>query len=160
MSLIKHCSTKFHRMSARVEFLPALITRVVVGIVFVESGWGKLNNLPKVIEFFSSLGIPAPHLQAPFVAGLELVAGLLVLFGLATRFASVPLVGIMLVAIRTAKWEEIESLSSLFSLSEALYIVLLVWLIVKGAGRASVDSLLDKKYGCGAACSTPEKAGR
>ena len=62
-----------------------------MGLVFVTTGWGKLQNLDRVIEFFRSLGIPAPEYQAPFVAATELACGLLLVLGLGTRFAAVPI---------------------------------------------------------------------
>jgi putative oxidoreductase len=119
--------------------LPALLTRISIGVVFIESGWGKLHHLEKVVEFFTSLGIPAARLQAPFVATVELVCGALVLIGLFTRFAAIPLIGVMIVAILTAKLKEITMISDLFSMFEYLYIILLAWLAVAGAGAISID---------------------
>src|SRR5262245_20120292 len=116
----------------RFDFLPTLLARVVIGVVFVQSGWGKLHNLDKVIEFFTELGIPAPALQAPFVAGTELVCGALVLVGLATRIASVPLIATMVVAIATALWADLDGISGLFGTIEFLYIALLLGLVVRG----------------------------
>ena len=78
-------------------FLAVAVARVTVGWVFVESGWGKLHHLDKVQAFFESLGIPAASLQAPLVASLEFGGGLLLLAGLATRLASLPLMVIMAV---------------------------------------------------------------
>src|SRR4051794_7388777 len=89
-------------ITSKLEWLPGIVARVAIGYVFIQSGWGKLHHLDKVIQFFTSLGIPAPQLQAPFVAGVELVGGVLVLGGLFTRVASVPLIGTMVVAILTA----------------------------------------------------------
>jgi len=66
----------------------------------------------------------------------------------APGFASVPLIGIMLVAIRTAKWEDVSGLGSLFGLSEVLYIVLLIWLVIKGAGSLSMDRVIQNRCGC------------
>ncbi len=126
--------------SRRLVSLPPLLARVSVGLVFVTTGWGKLQHLDQVIEFFRSLGIPAPELQAPFVAATELSCGLLIVLGLATRFAAVPLVVTMLVAIRTALWEELEGTIDLFGREEYLFIVLLVWLAVAGAGAVSHDA--------------------
>lgn len=121
------------------DWLPGLLSRAILGFIFVQSGWGKFQHLDRVVEFFSSLGIPAAKLQAPFVAGVELVCGGLVLLGLATRVASVPLIGTMVVAIITAKWNDVHEVADLFGMSEFLYIVLLLWLILKGAGLLSVD---------------------
>src|SRR5277367_958557 len=78
-------------VAKKVDWLPATITRISLGMVFAESGWGKLHNLEKVTDFFKELGIPAAQLQAPFVSTNELVCGLLLIFGLFTRLASVPI---------------------------------------------------------------------
>ncbi len=127
------------------EWLPILIARITVGWVFAESGWGKLQHLDKVVEFFTSLGIPQPQLQAPFVAGVELICGLLIVLGFLTRIASVPLIITMIVAILTAKSEDLKSVSDLFGMSEYLYIVLLFWFIFSGGGKVALDSFLCKK---------------
>jgi putative oxidoreductase len=127
---------------ARLAWLPPLAARICVGWIFIESGWGKLHHLDKVIEFFRSLHIPAPEIQAPFAAGTELVCGSLILVGLLTRLASVPLIVVMTVALATAKRDDIGSLSDLFGLSEFLYILLLLWLVIAGGGAVSLDRLL------------------
>ncbi|MGH7337944.1 MAG: DoxX family protein, partial [Myxococcota bacterium] len=98
-----------------------------------------------VIEFFRSLGIPVPELQAPFVAAVELSCGTLLIVGLATRFAAVPLVITMMVAIRTALWEELEGTIDLFGREEYLFIVLLAWLAIAGAGAISLDALFARR---------------
>ena len=132
-------------VTSKLSWLPGLLSRIAIGFVFIQSGWGKLHHLDKVIQFFTSLGIPAPQLQAPFVAGVELVGGTLVLIGLFTRIASVPLIGTMVVAILTAKQGDIHDLGDLLFMPEFLFIVLLLWLIIKGTGALSVDKLLAKK---------------
>src|SRR4051812_37399468 len=80
-----------------------LLVRISVGVVFAMTGWGKLHHLEDIIEFFRSLGIPYPELQAPLVAGLELVGGSLLVVGFCSRLVSVPLIGTMVVAMVTAK---------------------------------------------------------
>jgi putative oxidoreductase len=135
----------FHFVQEKLGWVGPTLARVVVGWVFLESGWGKLHNLDKVIGFFTELGIPAPQLQAPFVATVELVGGLCLLLGLATRLISVPLSFTMVVAIATAKKDELHELSDLFAMSEFLYIALMAWLIVASAGPLSVDRLIANK---------------
>lgn len=61
----------------KLDSLPLLIARLSVGWVMVESGYGKLGKLPDVVEYFRTLGIPAPEIQAPFAAGSELLFGAL-----------------------------------------------------------------------------------
>ncbi|MDB5051368.1 MAG: DoxX family protein [Fibrobacteres bacterium] len=126
-------------------WLPPLIARITVGWVFVESGWGKLHHLDKVTGFFTDLGLPAPAFHAHLVATTEFAGGLLLLAGLFTRIASVPLTIIMFVAIATAKKSELHGFSDLIGFSEYLYMVLLAWLIVSGPGLLALDSLIARK---------------
>jgi putative oxidoreductase len=126
----------------RLQWLPPTLARFTVGWVFLWSGWGKLHSLDKIVEFFGSLGIPYPELQAPFASGTEFVCGVLLLAGLFTRVASVPLVVTMIVAIVTAQRENVAGLGDLFGLVEFLYITLLIWIGVAGAGPLSLDHLL------------------
>jgi putative oxidoreductase len=128
-------------------WLPPLAARVAVGLVFVTAGWGKLHNLANVVEFFRSLGIPAPELQAPFVAAVELFGGLLLVLGLGTRFVAVPLACTMIVAIATALWPDLEGAIDLLGKSELVYIVIFAWLAVAGAGAVSLDALVARALG-------------
>ena len=50
------------------RWLPPLVARVTLGWTSFQSGWGKLHNIPKVVGFFTELGIPAPEFQARLVA--------------------------------------------------------------------------------------------
>jgi putative oxidoreductase len=133
------------RLAPQLGWLPLLAARLTVGWVFLQTGWGKLHNLEGVTEFFASLGIPAPELQAPLVAGIEFGGGILLLLGLATRFVALPLIGVMLVAIRTALWDDIDALSDLLGLAEFGYVVMLAGLVVFGAGAVSVDRLVRRR---------------
>ena len=132
-------------VTARLRWLPATLARLTLGWVFLLSGWGKLHGLPEVIEYFRSLGIPAPQIQAPFASSVEFLCGALLLLGLGSRFAAVPLVVVMLVAIGTARREELTSIGALFGFIEYLYIVLLTYVIVEGPGPLSVDALLGRR---------------
>ncbi len=133
------------KVAGRLGWLPPTLARLTVGWVFLTSGWGKLHALPKIIDYFRELGIPAPQIQAPFSSGMELVCGLLVLLGLATRVASIPLIIIMSVAIATARKDDLSSIPDLFTFIEYLYIVLLVWLGIAGPGPLSLDHLLGRR---------------
>jgi putative oxidoreductase len=126
----------------KTDGLPPLLARLLLAVVFVQSGWGKLHNLSNVVDFFQSLGIPFPALQAPFVAGVEFFGGLLVLGGLLTPPASFLLACTMVVAIATARWSDVTSLGSFAALPEASYLILLLWLVWNGAGKVSLDHLL------------------
>jgi putative oxidoreductase len=126
----------------RVTWVGSLALRLSLGAVFIGTGWGKLQNLEGVTSFFTELGIPFPAAQAAMVAGVELVGGTLILLGLFTRFAALPLMATMLVAILTAKRPEISSIRSLLAFEEFTYLAGFLWLFVAGAGKASLDALL------------------
>jgi putative oxidoreductase len=137
-----------NRIRALLDFfgwLPPLVARIVVGWVFVESGWGKLHHIDKVIGFFTDLGLPAPAFQAHLVATTEFAGGLALLLGLLTRIASIPLMVIMFVAIATAKKDELHGFSDLIGFSEFLYMVLLFWLLITGPGKIALDTLLARR---------------
>ena len=145
MNILARIHVLTDRIQPSLEWLPLLLARFICGWIFLWSGWGKLHNLEDVTAFFMDLGIPAASIQAPMIASLELVGGALLLVGLGTRFFSFMLSCTMVVALITAKREEIESLGDLFGLSEFLYIALFVVLIVRGAGVVSVDTLVRKR---------------
>jgi putative oxidoreductase len=128
--------------TATIVFLPPLLARIAVGVVFVSTGWGKLHNLDHVVDFFRQLGIPAPELQAPFVASVELLGGISLLLGFATRVMAVPLMGTMVVAIVTAIWPDAEGLVDLLGKVEVLYLIVFAWMAVAGPGAASMDAVL------------------
>ena len=126
----------------RFSWIGPLALRLSLGAVFLGTGWGKLHNLGQVTGFFTELGIPFPGAQAAMVSVVELVGGALILLGLFTRLAALPLMCVMLVAILTAKRPEIDGIRSLLAFEEFTYLAGFLWLFVAGAGRASLDALL------------------
>lgn len=130
------------RIAHPLRWLAPLVARVTVGYVFVLSGWGKLNNLPKVIESFAGWGIPNAEALAPIVSAVEFGGGILLLLGLCTRIAAVPLAIIMIVTIRAALWGQVVSLESLLGLKELAYLAIFLWLAVAGPGAISLDRVL------------------
>jgi putative oxidoreductase len=126
----------------------------VIGAAFVQTGWGKLQHLDSFRAYFEQLGIPLAGLQAPFVAGLELVGGALLVLGLGTRIAAALLSGVMLVAMATAVWPGLESWRALPGTIEAIYFSTFVYLAVHGAGAISFDRLVARRVGFSAALRT------
>src|SRR3989449_7014205 len=121
---MRHLANLVTQIYARldgVEWLVRLVIRVAVGLEFFGSGLGKLGKLGGFIQYFRSLGIPAPEIQAPFVASAELVCGALIAAGLATRPAALMLCGVMTVAIVTAAAPEKHITETWHGLLEFLY---------------------------------------
>jgi putative oxidoreductase len=133
------------RVAAHLQWLAPLFARIVVGWVFLLSGWGKLHNLPRVTENFIGWGIPFPHVLTPFVSGVEFFGGLFLLLGLLTRISAGALGITMIVAIASAKWADVDSLATLLGFDETEYLALFLWLAIAGAGRVSVDYLLERR---------------
>jgi putative oxidoreductase len=135
------------RVARHVEWVGPLLARLVVGEVFLMSGWGKLQALPLVVENFTAWGIPFPQFTTPFVSIVELVGGLLLLLGLFTRMAAVPLAIVMVVAIATVIWPDVDSLDTFMGLSETAYLAIFVWLAAAGPGAVSLDHFLHERFG-------------
>ncbi len=129
--------------------LAPLLARIVVGWVFLWSGWGKLQNLPLVTENFIGWGIPFPHVLTPFVSGVEFFGGIFLLLGLLTRISAGALGITMIVAIYSAKWGDVDSLETLMGFEETTYLAVFFWLAVAGAGKISVDHWLQRWMGSG-----------
>lgn len=146
MKLVTSAVALAERVGKALRWLSPAIARLTVGMVFLRSGWGKLHDLESVTGYFASLGLPAPGFQATLASSTEFACGGLLLLGLATRFAAVPLIIVMCVAIRTALWDQVEGLGSLVGLLEFSYIALLFWLATDGAGPLSLDRLIADAY--------------
>jgi len=130
------------RVARHLDWLAPLFARITVGYVFMLTGWGKLHNLPHVIENFAGWGIPYPNVLTPFVAGVEFIGGLFLIVGLLTRISAGALGVVMIVAIRSAKWGDVDSAYTLLGFEETLYLAIFLWLAIAGAGAVSVDYLL------------------
>ena len=132
------------RIAAHFEWAGPLLARLVVGYTFMLTGWGKLTNLPDIIENFKSWGIPYPEVLTPFVAGWEFFGGLGLILGLMTRVLGGGLAVVMVVAIISAKLADIDSLETLLGFEEATYFAVFTWLAICGAGMVSVYYLLER----------------
>lgn len=135
------------RIASYFEWAGPLVARIIVGYTFMLTGWEKLQNLPAIIENFRSWGIPHPEFMTPFVASWECFGGLFLILGLMTRICGGALATTMIVAIVSAKWSDLDSLETLLGFEEATYFGVFTWLAICGAGKASVDYLLERKLG-------------
>jgi len=148
MSLIVRSLLDWPESVARhLTWLAPLFARITVGWVFLWSGWGKLNNLPQVTQNFIEWGIPLPHILTPFVSGVEFFGGLFLLLGLLTRISAGALGITMIVAIKSAKWADVDSLETLLGFDEFEYLALFLWLAIAGPGKLALDPWLQRAFG-------------
>ena len=79
------------------KHIALLITRLIIGVVFIGTGWLKVSDMPTTIGYFAQMGIPA--FFAYIVGYLELIGGIMIVLGLWTCLAAAVLAIIMLFAI-------------------------------------------------------------
>jgi uncharacterized membrane protein YphA (DoxX/SURF4 family) len=118
----------------------------MVGGVFLSEGIQKFLFADALgVGRFIKIGIPAPHLLAPFVGVVEIVGGILILAGLFTRFAAFPLTINMVVALGTTKLPLLLKSGFWAAAHEARtdYSMLLgaIFLLIVGSGAFSLDAL-------------------
>jgi putative oxidoreductase len=123
-----------------------LLIRLFWGWQFATTGWGKLTHLDKVTQFFTSLGIPLPHLNAMLVGTLEFAGGLFLMVGLASRVWALLLSLNMLVAYIT---DGRAQLLGIFSSPDKFYgydaypfLFAAMVILVFGAGLIALDRLV------------------
>ncbi len=130
----------------RAQWLPQLLVRLFVGYFFLETGWGKVHNLPTMAERFAEWGIFAPAFTAALSGWTELVGGLLVVLGLFTRLISIPMFINMAVATLAVKLKKVGGLDDFVELDEPLYALAFLWLFFGGPGWVSLDHVLDRVF--------------
>lgn len=122
-----------------------VLVRVLVGWVFLSEGVQKfLYPAALGVGRFAKIGIPAPQVMAPFVGGVETFFGALILVGLFTRLATVPLLITIGVALFTTKvpflikhgfWAGLHE-----SRTDVSMLLGLIFLLIVGAGSLSLDA--------------------
>jgi putative oxidoreductase len=140
----------FTRVSSRAQSPLLLLVRLYWGVQFMQTGWGKLHNLARVTEFFTSLGIPAPGPMALFVGCVEFFGGLLLVIGLASRLTGLVLTGNMLVAFLTADREALRSVFSdpgkFYGATPYTFLFAAVLILMFGPGWFALDTWIEHRY--------------
>ena len=154
------------------------LIRLMAGGVFLWEGVLKFVYTNQGIGRFTKIGIPVPHVMAPFIAVLEIVGGLLLLAGFLTRFISIPFVIEMLVAMASTKialylgrsplplppapptvgiWAVLHEIRS-----DWAQLLSVLFLGIVGPGRWSLDAALAarRRPSAAAAASLPARAPR
>lgn len=125
--------------------VPLLFFRLILAYGFWGTAILKWKNIENVAEWFGSLGIPMPTLNAYLAASTEMAGVVLLTLGLATRIISIPLIVVMLVAIATVHFGNgFEAGNNGFEIP-LYYILMLFALLINGGGKISLDYLISKK---------------
>jgi putative oxidoreductase len=124
-----------------------LLIRILAGWVFVSEGIQK-SLFPDSLGVgrFVKIGIPWPHVMAPFVGMVEIVCGTLLLIGFFTRLATVPLLINIAVALYSTKIVGFAKNGFWGTLHEARtdvsMLLALLFLVLVGGGSLSLDAVL------------------
>lgn len=121
-----------------------ILIRIMVGIVFLSEGIQKFLFADSLGSGrFAKIGLPSPEFLGSLVGLFEIICGVLILLGLITRLASIPLIAIILVAIATTKTEILinDGFWKMIHESRTDWAMLLgnIFLFINGGGFWSLD---------------------
>ena len=126
-----------------------LLVRLYWGWQFAQSGWGKIHRLPQVTQYFASLNIPFPTLNAAFVSWLELVGGILLILGLASRLTALLLAIDMVVAYVAGDPEALRAVISnpgkFYNADPYTFLFASLLVLLFGPGKIALDYLLERR---------------
>ena len=127
-----------------------LFIRMYWGWQLIESGWGKLHNLQKVTEFFTSLSLPMPAQMAVAISCLEFFGGIFLAIGLLSRLTALILTINLVMAYVTADREALFSIFSdpdkFYAAAPYTFLVACVIVLFFGPGKFAVDTLLKRWF--------------
>jgi putative oxidoreductase len=125
-----------------------LAVRLYWGWQFAQTGWGKLGHLPKVTNFFATLGIPAPAFSAVAISWVEFIGGIGLALGLGSRFWGLLLAGDMSVAYLTAGRQNLLAIFSdpgkFYGDDAFTFLFASVLILIFGSGTFALDVLLQR----------------
>ncbi len=142
----------FHNVSPANAARSTIFIRLAVGLVFFTQGILKFTDPNLGVNRFTRIGFPFPDFTAHFVGAFEIVCGALVVIGLLTRLANVPLLVIILTAIATTKIPEIfrPQQGGWYAITDGrtdfAMLMGIVFLLIAGAGAWSIDSRFSSKH--------------
>jgi putative oxidoreductase len=123
-----------------------LAIRLYWGWQFWQAGWGKVHNIPHVTEYFASLGVPAPALNAYFISWLEVIGGILLAVGLLSRVTAFLLTSDMAVAFILGDREALHAIfsdpSKFYAASPYTFLFASLIILCFGPGKLSLDALI------------------
>ena len=127
-----------------------LIGRILLGWIFLASAWGKLGNIAGFAGYLRNLKVPAPEFWSWIGALTEIVIGLSLILGVATRYGALLCALFLIVATALAHryWEypaaQVMNQYNHFLKNVAIFGGALI-LFVTGAGRLSIDRMLSRR---------------
>lgn len=129
-----------------------LIIRLYWGYQLAITGLGKFLHLGNTADYFHTLGIPFPFLNAILAGSTEMIGGILLFLGLFSRIAAIPVLFVMAVAYATANHDSLIALFTqfdpdpFFKESPFLFAYAALLIFCFGPGKLSIDYWLTGAY--------------
>ena len=139
---LKEMYTEFSRLSEYGQSFSLLLARLAIAYGFYEPAMMKWKDISSVAEWFGSMGIPFPTLNAYMAASTEVAGVVLLTLGLMTRAISIPLIVVMIVAIVTVHLPNGFSAGSNGFEIPLYYMLFLLIFLTQGAGKFSLDRFI------------------
>jgi len=139
---VRNFYLEFSRLSEYLKSFSLLLARLVVAYGFYEPAMMKWSNIASVAEWFGSIGIPFPTLNAYMAATTEITGVVLLTFGLLTRAISIPLIVVMIVAITTVHLPNGFAAGDNGFEIPLYYMIFLLIFLSHGAGKFSLDRVI------------------
>lgn len=149
-SLVSSGNRVFISVANRIQAPFLLAVRLYWGWQFAQSGWGRLHNISRATEFFASLGVPMPHVNAVVISCLELTGGIMLALGLGSRVFGFLLACDMTVAYLTAERDALKAIISdpgkFYTADPYTFLFASLMILIFGPGLWSLDALLEKHW--------------
>ena len=143
---LKQLYARFFDLVSYLQTPFLLFVRLYWGWQLGQSGWGKLHNLDKVTEFFTSLNLPMPAQTAVAISSLEFFGGIFLALGLLSRLTALVLTINMIMAYVTADREALRSFFSdpdkFSAAAPYVFLVASLLILIFGPGKIALDTLL------------------
>lgn len=130
----------------RYKDIPTLLIRLTLAYGFFGPAMIKLKNTESIIEWFESISLPFPIINAYLATYTETVGFIFLALGFATRLISIPLMVVMFVAIKTVHLSNgFEASNNGFEIP-LYYLIMLLILLIYGPRKYSLDYYISKKF--------------
>ena len=139
---LKNSYLEFGRLSEYLQSLSLLLARLAVAYGFYEPAMMKWNDMASVAQWFDSMGIPFPTLNAYMAAATEISGVVLLTLGFLTRLISIPLIVVMIVAITTVHLQHGFNAGDNGFEIPLYYMLFLLIFLPHGAGKFSLDHIV------------------
>jgi putative oxidoreductase len=146
MSVMSSFYNNLFKIGIIFQSLFLLAVRLLWGYAFFLAGLGKLEDPGTTSQYFASLNIVFPTFTAYVVGLIEMCGGLLLMCGLLTRLAAIPLTFVMIGAYLTAHLSSVKAIFSdpemFFAQTPFMFLLASIFLFAFGPGWLSLDALI------------------